>query len=303
MIRKNFWDLTNRPYTRLKLRILSEYLPRWADIIFNQGIKNNWLNYKDIYYVDCCAGRGKYHFGGKTDIIDGSPLIALKCAIDKQKKFNYKTRLNCIFVEKDKKFSEELEKFCEKYKNKVNFLLYKETDINEKIYEIINLIGYKPAFFFIDPGGLEISKETIKTIVNKKGARDILFNYIKGGVERITGLINKKDTAGLSEKNQTKRLKTIKNLENFYSTHIYESLNKTEKERLREWVETILKNDELKEIAVFDMPYYHKSDNIYYLLFASRKPVAKTIIKAIFRDAKKITYKGQTTMPFDTFEI
>jgi len=41
------------------------------------------------------------------------------------------------------------------------------------------------------------------------------------------------------------------------------------------------------------MPYLHKSDNIYYLLFASRKPVAKKVILSIFKKAKEKTYQGQ----------
>jgi len=296
MIKNDFWDLSRRPYTQLKLKILKEYLDFWARVFFSQASKNkNFRKWQDIYYIDCFAGRGKYHCNGQKNIIDGSPLIALKCAVKFQKDPKYKgVKMHCILIEKYRKTSQNLEKFCGPYKRKINFKIYKEKDFNNVIQNIIDKINYHPTFFFIDPDGIkELKKASLEKIVNRKGATDILLNYIKGGVERIAGLTKKKIPGILNQKVSTRDIKTIKCLTDFYGLSIFKKLNATEKQRLKGWTSSLLQSSDLKEIAVFDMPYLHKSDNIYYLLFASRKPVAKKVILSIFKKAKKTTYQGQ----------
>lgn len=303
-MRKDYWDLTKRPHTELKLRIVEEYVLFWADFLLKMGIKKGWKAFQDIYYIDCFAGRGKYHKNGEEDSIPGSPLIGLNCALGMSKKYGAKVKVHCILVEENKRNYQELEKFCEEYVDKAEFTLM-QCDFNECYEEIIDKIGKHPSFFFIDPGGIQVKKETIQAIAKKEGPNDLLFNYIKGGPERITGLMKKTDLANLDEKEALKRLKTFKTLEEFYGTTIYNNLEKNEKERLQEWAETILKSGELKECAVFDMPYPKRKDAIYYLLFASRKQVANKIIKHIFKKAKTTDYDGQARLfvPEDNFEI
>lgn len=299
MAKNNFWDLTYRPYTQLKLRILKEYLCAWAKIFFSIASKHkNWNKYQNIYYIDCFAGRGKYNCNNQKDTINGSPLIALECALTLQQDQKYNgVKMHCIFIERFKKCSQDLEKFCEPYKGKVDFYIYKEKDFNSVIQEIISKINYHPTFFFIDPDGIkELKKESLEKIINRNGATDILLNYIKGGVERITGLAKKKLPQISNNKITEKDIKTIKCLTDFYGLNIFNKLNSTEKERLKDWTDSLLKSTNLKEVAVFDMPYLHKSDNIYYLLFASRKKVGKKVILSIFKKAKETTYQGQSKL-------
>jgi len=297
MLKNDFWDLSRRPYTQLKLKILEEYLWKWAQIFFSIASKNkNWQTWQDIYYVDCFAGRGKYHCNGKENIITGSPLIALACALEFQQNQKYDgVKMHCIFVEKIKKYSQDLEKFCKPYMGKVDFEIYNEKDFNDVITDIINRVNYHPTFFFIDPAGIkELKRGNLKKIIERKGATDILLNYIKNGVERITGLTKKKIPEILNEKLSEKDIKTIKCLADFYGSTIFDKLDVTEKERLKEWANSIFKNSKLNERLVFNMPYLHKSDNIYYLLFASREPIAKKVILSIFKKAKETTYQGQS---------
>src|SRR4030042_2629236 len=188
MSQKNYWDLTNRPYTKLKLRILKEYLQAWASIIFNQAFTHKWSKWQDVYYVDCFCGRGKYHNNGKENIIKGSPLIALECAENFQTKYNG-IRMHCLFVEISSKSCARLKKFCEPYRSKVDYKIFNEKDFNQELPNILNIINGHPAFFFIDPDGIkELKKENLKKIVARNVATDLLINYIKGGVERIVGL-------------------------------------------------------------------------------------------------------------------
>ncbi len=296
MPKNDFWDLTYRPYTQLKLKILEEYLKIWAKIFFSIANKKKWAMYQKIYYIDCFAGRGKYHKGGRRDIIDGSPLIALKCASEFQQKYKG-VKMDCLFVEKSQGVSRDLKKFCKPYEKEVNFKIYEKRDLNGVVDKIVKTVEFHPSFFFIDPDGIkELKKISIEKIVNHNGPTDILLNYIKGGVERSIGIAKKNLNEVLDPKTILKNLKTIQTLTEFSGLDVLGKLDKSESERLKEWVGSVLKSGNLKEVAVFAMPYLHKSDNIYYLLFASKKKMAKNIILHIFKNAKKRTYTGQITL-------
>jgi len=297
---KNFWDLTQRPYTQLKLKILKNYLSAWSKIFFATAAKHrDWANYQELYYVDCFAGRGKYDLDGRVDHVDGSPLIALECASIFQAQAKYSgIKLKCIFIEHGRALAEKLDEFCRLYEHKVDYQIFKNTDFNKAVPEVLQTIGGHPAFFFIDPDGIkELKKESLTQIVSRTGPTDILLNYIKGGVERIAGLTRKRLPDLLTRDVSAKDLKTITALTEFYGLDIFNNLDATEKERLKEWTSSILQSTQLKEVAVFDMPYRHRADNIYYLLFASRNKVAKKIMVDIFKQAKSHDYKGQGRLP------
>lgn len=68
--KQDYWDLTNRPHTKLKLEIYKKYLDSWCTIFESQ----QW--YQKIFVVDCFAGRGIYKDG--DSFVDGSPLLAVK---------------------------------------------------------------------------------------------------------------------------------------------------------------------------------------------------------------------------------
>ena len=219
MTNKNFWDLTNRPYTQLKLRILEEYLQAWAQIFFSAATKHkDWKAWQTIYYIDCFAGRGKYHKDGKDDVVNGSPLIALECAQKFNSNPSYKgVKMHCIFIENKSNVCRKLIKFCEPYKDKTSFEIYEDKDFNSVIGEILNKTNSHPSFFFIDPDGIrELKKESVESVVNRRGPTDILLNYIKGGVERIVGLAKKQISANFGKEGSEKYVKTINRLTDFY---------------------------------------------------------------------------------------
>ena len=73
MTKDDIWDIKNRQQTQIKLDILKKYLKAWAIIIGSY--------FREAYFVDCFAGRGKYHFGDKKDSVSGSPLIGIETSL------------------------------------------------------------------------------------------------------------------------------------------------------------------------------------------------------------------------------
>ncbi len=81
------WELD--PHTRAKHAILGRYLRAWTPILSQAG-------FPEIVYIDGFAGPGRYSKGE-----DGSPVIALKAALDQTVPIAATVRY--LFVEKDPK--------------------------------------------------------------------------------------------------------------------------------------------------------------------------------------------------------
>lgn len=302
MSTKNYWNIKDRPHTRLKLDIYRKYLDSWCSIFEKQKY------YETVYIIDCFAGRGNYEDDGA--IVDGSPMLAIKAAKMFQEKFlkekskNKKDfKINCIFIDENHASIESLKKLLIPYNGLVDYQVV-EGDFNNAIADILKKVGNFPALFFIDPYGIKtLKRESVEKIVAKKGGRDILLNYIQEGVERIGGLA-KKCLAKKSEDITIKEIKTIKNLSDFMGG--LDCILKDEKEALKMYIDEILKGnnknvdekDRLKAIF-FDMPYPQKNDTIYYLIFASRNDNAIKIVSQVYAKGKQVDFNGQQTL-FDT---
>lgn len=289
---KNYWDLTNRPHTRRKLIILNNYLKVWASIILNHGFKYKRSNFQTAYYIDCFAGRGKYHLDKNLDSEDGSPLIALKWAQYFNKKYNNKVELRCFFIENNPKYIKELRKFCAPFKKTVNFEII-PGDVNKKIDKIMQEIKSNATFFFIDPCKLKhLDHQTVKTITSKKGPKDIILNYICG-TNRVIGKIKSQ-----FKKGKVKMVKgLVRSIACFHTLPILkECFEKSDLDRLKAWEKQIFKDTELKEKLIYEMTSSFRDEPVYYLLFASRRPIAKKIMKDILEKEDRETLFKQTKM-------
>jgi len=299
MAKIDYWDLKGRPHTKLKLEIYRKYLNSWCTIFSAQKY------YEEIYIVDCFAGRGWYDdYEDKKS--DGSPLIAVKAAKEFQERFqrmpvkNKKDfKIKCIFIENNEEFCNSLEQILSEYRPYVDIKIIHD-DFNKYIPGLIKEIGYKPALFFIDPYGIKaLKRESVLKIVQKPGARDILLNYINEGVVRIKGLAQKhckKDCAEI----KIKELKTVKNLYDFLGPEVKNFIDKSSLELLKYYVDNILMTNEgvdpknKLEVIAFDMPYPHKCDTIYYLIFASRNKNAIKVVRQVYAKSKSEGFSQQS---------
>lgn len=300
MIRKDYWEI--KPHTERKLEILDKYLNAWCDILFSLYVKNQkWNAWQTPYYIDCFSGRGMYHKKGKNDSVKGSPIIAIEKFIEKKKYYLEKHSVNINpkirLIEFDPTFASELEKFVEPYKSEIDIQVIND-DFNNAIGNIISETGWSPAFFFVDAGGVkELKAESVEKIVSKKGARDILLNYVVDGQIRIGGLAKSIFEGNYKGKRLPGAFKTIERLEDFTGMSIYDFLEETNndyKEALVNYVQNVLhannklvKEKDRLQTIVYDMKDLKRQKLVYYLLFSSRKNVATDIMKTIFKESKK----------------
>jgi three-Cys-motif partner protein len=283
MKNKNFWDITDKPQTKTKLKILNDYLSAWAKILARQS----WCN--EIYYIDCFAGRGKYNNDGVENSVIGSPLIALEVAsIVKEK---YGKTLKCIFIEADKKVFFELEKFVKPYVEKGFEIKLYNGDINEKIDDILPIIsGRSPIFFFIDPDGISISREMLTKALNIPNvAKEFLINYICKGVERCWAFGKKCDDK-LPIDIQKMAISNLRRIKTFFGDD-WKKLTSEERENLRIYLNVVADHNDKKiekhrlGAKIIDI-CYNSGRNKYYLIFLSRNLGAKGIIEDIYRKIK-----------------
>jgi len=300
-MKKTYWDLTKRPHTQLKLAIYEKYLYSWCTIFAKQKY------YDEIYIIDCFAGRGSYIKNGEIEL--GSPLIAAKIASEIQAKFDSNSnkpkpqfKIKCRFIEKKKSYFNELTKRVAPFSRNLDIRII-NGDFNNEIIPLLDEIKYKPSLFFIDPSGIKsIKKVSIEYIVKNPGAKDILLNYMQEGVSRIGGLA-KRVLEDNSKKVTARDIKTIKSLFDFIGKECLSLIDKHELEILKYYVENIIKSnnknveekDRLDCIA-FNMPYPHKRDTIYYLLFASRNKNAIKIVKQVYAKGKSEEFDGRMSL-------
>lgn len=282
MVKDSFWDSSKRPHTKIKHRILRDYLSAWSKIFGNR----NWC--KDIYYIDCCSGRGKYDEQGKKDSVDGSPIIALEIAkIFKEK---YKKNMICLFIEKDQNNYNNLKKFTQHYESEGLIFDCLKGDINNMINQVIETIPREsPVFFFIDPENLGIKRSTIQTMIEIPNIKEFLITYIYKGAERSLGLISKykKSMSVVLKKRILGNFKKIK--------EIFGDDWKVWPNKQKDYLETYLKpitefNKDCEpqyrlKAKIIDI-YYNKGRSKYYLIFLSRNDIANKIIQDIFTAVK-----------------
>jgi len=144
--RDKLWPL--EPHTRAKHEILRRYLEAWSAIL-SHG------RFETIAYVDGFAGPGVYA-GGE----DGSPIIALKAALQHEAQIPETTRLLFLFIERDEDRADHLRGLVEsmglpkRFRVKVVSTTF-EQGFRENLLDFYVKRGESlpPTFAFIDPFG------------------------------------------------------------------------------------------------------------------------------------------------------
>jgi len=269
------WDITDRPQTRLKLDILGKYLQAWAIIIGG--------HFREAYYIDCFAGRGKYHLNDQSDIVNGSPLIALDIAKriqDAKKKKGKDFRMKITAIDSDSQNISELKGFMGALNvNSGVEIKYIESEFGTALPSIINETSGKPAFFFIDPYGVKgVTKESLDLIAARRGSTEILYNYMRMGVQRVAG--HKDNIANQDEKIRARAIKTVSHLNELFGDTSW--ADKDEADKLRHFVEQVLGNN-YKCVLNLNVPYPSRGGTLYNLLFATNYDVGEKIMKDIIQ--------------------
>jgi three-Cys-motif partner protein len=158
-----------RAWFQIKHQIVGTYLSLFLGKLGKFGDR--------VYYVDGFAGQGRLDDG-----TEGSALIAAKLAAEPVQK-SRQGLLHCINVEAEAETFENLKKSTAPYAHCVTNL---HGTFQEKLQEILKLIGTNTAFFFIDPFGTQGAEiSTLKELGNRVGKTEALVRYDDTRVKRL----------------------------------------------------------------------------------------------------------------------
>lgn len=262
-------------WSEVKLDIIKEYASVYTKIMAAQ--KNPSFKY---IYIDAFAGAGQHISRGTRDFVPGSPSIALN--LDQPFQEYHFIDLNNLKVA-------ELEKMANERSNVFTY----NGDCNKILPgEILPLVDYKKyrrALCILDPYGLHLNWKIIETAGKMKSVEiflnfpvmDINMNVLKHNIRKVTS-------------EQIERMNAFWGDDSWrqigYTKSKQQSLFGEESDEKTSNVELELGfRRRLKEIAGFNyvpepMPMRNSNNAIvYYLYFASQRPVAADIITKIFK--------------------
>ncbi len=177
-----------RKQTEIKHEILAAYLPAYYNII------KKWE--RNLIYIDGFAGRGTYTKASTKEVVDGSPLRALKLIAESG---DFSKQVSTFFIEADSALFPQLEgtvdTFYSAHPNIRKPVCLEGTFANQTS-EIIKAVksNLAPTFLFVDPcgvGGTDFN--TIREVMAFDKCESFTFFNIDG-VRRIAGLKKVGDT-------------------------------------------------------------------------------------------------------------
>lgn len=244
-----------REHTAIKHAILKDYLGAWVSILGSWNSK--------IAYIDGFCGPGCYEYKGR--IYDGSPVIALKIAAD----FSDRVEVICMFIDKEKKYCDELEHRIEefKFKTKYNVICAEFEDVLTHLLD--NVDRLVPAFCFIDPFGYSGMPLHLIGRFLERPRTEAFINFMYEPVSRF-----------LSVEGQHNHLNEL-----FGTDKWREVIVKDLRGNHREIFLRNLYHNQLKECAKYVWPFRLKDPDrdrtIYYLFHCTNHPKGIRVMKGV----------------------
>lgn len=172
------WGLD--PHTRAKHDILRRYLQAWTPILSLGG-------FPEILYIDGFAGPGRYSKGE-----DGSPIIALRAAVDQAVKIEAKVRF--LFVEEKNDRARVLQEIVDGFTLPDNFdvtVTPAQTfesafaDLTEQYMRRGRTLP--PTFAFIDPFGWTGAPFSVVAEIMGRPSCEVLVTFMYEEINRFIG--------------------------------------------------------------------------------------------------------------------
>ena len=265
-------------WSEVKLAIIKEYAAAYSQILDKKRRESiyslRWL------YIDAFAGPGVHVSKTTGEIVDGSPLIALKTTPPFSEYH---------FIDSDPRRAEQLRLIIG---DRTDVSIYTE-DCNDillqKIFPRAKYDEYRRALCLLDPYNINLRWEVIETAGHMESV-ELFLNFMIMDINR-NALRRDPDKAIQSKISQLTRLwgdETWLDAAYDSSANLFGDPEKVSNERFEAaWRDRLKKKAGFKFVSE-PMPMKTKTNSIiYYLYFASQKPVAANIVDDIFKKYRK----------------
>ena len=261
-------------WSEVKLAIIRQYASAYTRIL--DSTRRERIPSLRWHYIDAFAGPGVHLSKTTREIVDGSPLIALKTTPPFSKYH---------FIDADPARARQLREIT----GPRDDVEIDSADCNEvllqKVFPQIKYSDYQRALCLLDPYNINLKWEVIET-AGQMGSIEVFLNFMIMDINR-NALRKNRDLAIQSKVEQLTRLWGDKSWEDAaYSSEgkLFEDPEKVSNERFEDaWRERLKKKAGFKFVSK-PMPMKTRRNSIiYYLYFASQKPVAAGIVDDIFK--------------------
>jgi three-Cys-motif partner protein len=266
-------------WSEVKLAIIKEYAAAYSKILDStrrQSVRSlRWL------YIDAFAGPGVHLSKVTGKMVDGSPLIALNT----QPPFS-----EYHFIDADRTRAEQLRAMVG---SRTNVSIYSE-DCNQvllrDVFPKVKYSDYRRALCLLDPYNINLKWKVIETAGQMKSI-ELFLNFMIMDINR-NALRRKRHSAIQSKIDQLTALWGDRSWEDAaFSSEgkLFEDPEKVSNEQFElAWRERLKKKAGFKFVSE-PMPMKTKNNSvIYYLYFASQKPVAAGIVDDIFNKYRRL---------------
>ena len=178
------WPL--EPHSRAKHEILKRYLQAWVPILGQSS-------FPELVYIDGFAGPGRYSEGE-----DGSPVIALRAALEQRERI--RPKMSFLFVERDTARADMLKSILDEIRTPPQFSIQVEggRTFEEIVTEYLdartsNGQRLPPTFAFIDPFGWSgVPFHLVRRILSYSNC-EVLVTFMYEEINRFIGLPDQED--------------------------------------------------------------------------------------------------------------
>jgi len=260
-------------WSEVKLAIIKEYAAAYSKILDASRKKSvsglRWL------YIDAFAGPGLHLSRATGDVVEGSPLIALKTT---------PSFSEYHFIDADPKRADQLRAICGSQKDVYIYSADCNDVLLRDVFPRANFSDYRRALCVLDPYNINLKWEVIET-AGQMGSIEVFLNFMIMDINR-NALRRKRDSALQSKVEQLTSLWGDESWEDAaFSSHgkLFVDPEKVSNEDFElAWRERLKKKAGFKFVSK-PMPMKTKTNSvIYYLYFAAQKPVAAEIVDDIF---------------------
>jgi three-Cys-motif partner protein len=266
-------------WSEVKLAIVKEYASAYSKIL-DKTQRDSIPNLKWLY-IDAFAGPGRHWSKAKSEMVDGSPVIALNT----RPPFS-----EYHFIDEDPARAEQLRAISGR---RSDVHIYSE-DCNEillqKIFPKAKYSDFRRALCLLDPYNINLKWEVIETAGKMKSV-EIFLTFMIMDINR-NALRKNPNNSIQSKIDQLTRLwgdETWKDAAYDSSANLFGHAEKVSNEKFEAaWRERLRTRAGFKFVSK-PMPMKTKTNSvIYYLYFASQKPVAANIVNDIFDKYRKL---------------
>ncbi len=261
-------------WSEVKLAIIKEYASAYARIL--DATRREKIPSLRWLYIDAYAGPG-FHISRTTrKTVEGSPTIALNTSPPFSEYH---------FIDADPKRAQRLREISGARPDVYIYSADCNEILLEKVFPRARYEDYRRALCILDPYNINLKWEVIEE-AGKMGSVDLFLNFMIMDINRNV-LRKNPDKAIQSKVEQLTRLWGDETwIDAAYDTsgNLFGEPEKVSNERFEAaWRGRLEKKAGFKFVSK-PMPMKTKKDSvIYYLYFASQKPVAKDIVDDIFK--------------------